>query len=479
MSDFLTDLERQLLAAHPRRRAARRRATAGRVLREAPVVLLVLAVLGGAVAFVAQVGSGDPGTAPATAPASPITSEPTFAATDPPLAAESLVVLNASGRPGRGQAVADVVALRRPVATVGTAPALLRRSVVAYTRGQGRAARRVANGLGLDLRLLRDGEPVAARRAGIVVLVGEDVLGAEVRTLRTPGGTVTGKVGQVQRAGEGRLVSVATRQAAQTTVELRPCPRGQSCTIGVFGPGAGAGFVSFGVRFTGHTVVLRRGGRTVSSARFSPTVPQAVRAQAVSVLDTAAKEPRGGRALAAILQRETTTARSASTPPAIRGVDVQYAPGAGAVAARIARRFGVRARPFTTKLIRAQAGAEAGVAVRLGLSFRGARLVRLGRSTVSVVRYGRGQARPGTFEEFCDLNPGACDDPDREDRRVVTAEVDAPRGSVVRFAFEGRIVREVTNTGGGVDVAFSLATASNGPVTVTVDGRRIGVVPLG
>ncbi len=482
MSDFLTDLEAQLVGAHPRRKAARRRATAGRVLREAPLALLLVLVLGGAVAFVTQVGSGDPGTVPAdgTAPAPAAGSEPTFTVTDPPLPAGGLVVLNASDRPGVARSFASVVALRRAVAAVGTAPEPVGRSVVAYRSGEGARARTVANGLGLDIRLLGDEESVAARRAGVAVLVGQDVLAAEVRTLRTPGGTITGRVGQIQRVGEGRLISVATRQADRTRVELRPCPGGQPrmCQIGVFGPGARDGFVSFGVRLEGRTVTLRRDGRQVASARLSTTEPRAVRPQAVSVLDTVARQPRGGRPLTSLLQRETTTARYASTPPAIAGVDVQYAPGAEAVASRIARRFGVRPRQFANQLTRAQAGGEAGVALRLGKAFLGARLVRLGSSTVSVVRYGRVETRSEQFEKFCAANPGACDEPQGSDRRVVTAEIDVPRGSVVTFERAGRVVQQATNTGEGVDVAFTLGTASAEPLAVKVDGRRIGLVPL-
>jgi len=486
MSDFLTDLEAQLVGAHPRRRAARRRRAAGRALREAPIVLLLVAVLAGAVAFVTQVGSGDPGTAPATGttPAPAAAPEPTFTAADPALPAGSVVVLNASGRPGLGRGVAAVIGLRRAVAAVGTAPSGARTTVVAYARGNGSVARRLANNLGVDIRLQDASESVAARAAGVAVLVGSEVLDAGVVPVRPVGAGITGKAGQITGI-DGRLIAVSTTSRGRDPVIVRlegERPLGQLRASAESTGRLEATF--FGVRQTPRRLLFLQGGELRGRGVLPSYSARAVVRQSVSVLDTVARQPRGGMSLYQVLLRETRPARSAYTPPAIDGVDVQFAAGAGLTAARIARRFGVQARRFRSSLTQAQTGAEAGVAVRLGRSFQRARLVRLGRSTVSVVRYraarraATGQTgRPGGFEAFCAANPGACDARDSP-RCIVTAEIDAPRGSVVTLRAAGRVVRQATNTGKGVDVAVSVPECGPGPLEVAVDGRRIGLVPL-
>lgn len=486
MSDFLTNLEAQLVGAHPRRRAARRRKAAGRALREAPVALLVAAVLGAAVAFVTQVGSGDPGTAPGTgitsAPA--VAAEPTFTAADPPLPADAVVVLNAGARPGLGRGVAEVIGLGRAVAAVGTAPTGARTTVVAYTRGNGSVARRLANGLGVDIRLQVASESVAARKAGVAVLVGSEVLSAGIVPVRPVGAGLTGQAGQITGI-DGRLIKVSTTSEGRDAVIVQlegERPLGQLRPSAETAGRLEATF--FGVRQAPRRLLLLQGG-TVRGRALLPGYPaRAVVRQSVSVLDTVARQPRGGTSLYRVLLRETRPARTAYTPPAIDGVDVQFAAGAGLTAARIARRFGVQARRFRSTLTRAQAGGEAGVAVRLGRSFQRARLVRLDRSTVSVVRYraarhaASGQTGASKdFEAFCAANPGACDARDSP-RCVVVAEVDAPRGSVVTLRAAGRVVREATNTGQGVDEAVTVPECGPGPLEVAVDGRRIGLVPL-
>lgn len=202
MSTFLDDLERELLAAHPRRRSARRRATAGRIAATAPVVLVVLLTLAGAGAFLLSVRGEDAARPVATSP------EPPPAAFAADLPAEGVAVLNGTTVAGLGGKVSDLIGAggpNRPRDEVGNAPTgEVTRTRVAFAEGHREAARRVAFRLGgiarpLDAKL----RAAAPEGAALVVVVGRDLLRVRSGTLRPPGegGVARGNAGIVERSG--------------------------------------------------------------------------------------------------------------------------------------------------------------------------------------------------------------------------------------------------------------------------------------
>lgn len=208
MSTFLDDLERELLAAHPRRRSARRRATAGRIAATAPLVLVVLLTLAGAGAFLLSVGGEDAARPGATSPEPP---PPAGFAADLPM--QGVAVLNGTAEAGLGRKVADLLGTggsARPRDTVENAPPpTVRRTRVEYADGHREAARRVAFRLRAIARPIDADLRAIAGDAAIVVVVGEDLRRVRSGTLRSPteGGRARGIAGIVERDGNA-VVSV-------------------------------------------------------------------------------------------------------------------------------------------------------------------------------------------------------------------------------------------------------------------------------
>ncbi|HEX8121936.1 MAG TPA: LytR C-terminal domain-containing protein [Solirubrobacteraceae bacterium] len=180
MTDFLADLERELRAAHPRRGAARRRATAGRVLRAAPAALLLVAVLAGATAFVLSVGHDERrSSAPATPPP-PQIQPPSPAPKD-----RRLVVLNGTTVPGLGRAVADFLSSRWGQATVTNAARQdVWRTIVRFAPGHANDGKALAHSIEAQPSPMDRETRALAPGADLVVVVGRDVRGARIAYLR-------------------------------------------------------------------------------------------------------------------------------------------------------------------------------------------------------------------------------------------------------------------------------------------------------
>ena len=199
MSTFLDDLERELLAAHPRRRAARRRATAGRALRAAPVALLLLV----AGAFVVTVGGED-----ASRPVSDTPPREDFA---PDLPEEPVAVLNGSTRTGLARMVADALGVAgpgRPRDELGNAPPpQVRRTLVEYAPGHEDVALRMGNRLGAVVRPITPGVRAATGDAAVAVVAGSEIRRVRSGTLRPPGerGAAHGSAAIVDRGRDSRV----------------------------------------------------------------------------------------------------------------------------------------------------------------------------------------------------------------------------------------------------------------------------------
>jgi hypothetical protein len=212
MTDFLSDLERQLVAAHPRRRAARRRAAAGRALRAAPAVVAVLAVLAGAGAFVLSVGGEREA---AERGAAPVREDvPTLGASTgelDPLPRGGLAILNGTTRPNLA---AQMVGFLRPVGLVvgGNAPRQdLRRTRVRYAPGFRDAAMQIGAILDSRVSPLDAETRKAARAADLVVEVGSDVRGSRLAPLRpVEPGAEAGTVAVLDKAGPDDVLRITT-----------------------------------------------------------------------------------------------------------------------------------------------------------------------------------------------------------------------------------------------------------------------------
>ena len=216
MSGFLDELERELVAAHPRRRRARRRMLAAR----ASTAMAFLAIVGVAGLFVLSVGrestggsasrpsSAEPGPAPAglpsTAPAPPPEAMPAV----PP---GSVAVLDGTTRPGLAEGVANFIRPRYEVGFIGlSARREATRTVVFHEPEFRRAAELVAQALGASLTTMDATARDAARGAGIVVEIGRDIRGAESLMLHAPGST------------EPRGGLTTLRRADRTLVTMTP-----------------------------------------------------------------------------------------------------------------------------------------------------------------------------------------------------------------------------------------------------------------
>jgi LytR cell envelope-related transcriptional attenuator len=266
MTDFLSDLERELLAAHPRRGAARRRATAARVLRAAPAALVVAAVLAGAIAFVLTVGRDAPRH---SAPATP--SPPVPVIEPPALPTGSVAVLNGTTTPGLAAAVADFLSHRVRVAMTGDDVRTdLWRTVVRYAPGHQAEAKRLATALDAPARPLTAAVRNAAEAADVVVEVGRDVRGSrDVALTSASDGRAVGIVQILDRDAGRDVVSIYARlrRTDFDTVWLvsgeGPHPRGR--LLGFAGPPEGSdprvletGFLA---DLRGRRLVVSREGR--------------------------------------------------------------------------------------------------------------------------------------------------------------------------------------------------------------------------
>ena len=217
MSGFLDELERELLAAHPRRRRARARAAAGR----AAGALALVAIVAVAALFVVSVGREGPGggtaspapsDAPGPAPAPlPSTASTTPAEPMPSLAPGSIAVLNGTPRPELGVGVANFIRPRYDVGYVGEgARREGTRTVVFYAPGFKRAAELVAQDLGASLTTMDATARNTGRGADVVVEVGRDIRAAGAATLHAPRDT----------APRGDLLTL--RYADRTAVTMTP-----------------------------------------------------------------------------------------------------------------------------------------------------------------------------------------------------------------------------------------------------------------
>lgn len=232
MSGFLDELERELLAAHPRRRRARTRAFAGR----AAGMSALLAIIGVAGAFVLSVGreqhsggtASPPPAQPAPAPQPlPSTAPPSPTEPLPALPPGSIAVLSGTERAGVAAGVATAIRARYEVGYIGKS---VRRdgtrTVVFHAPNFKRAAELVAQDLGASLTTMDATARDAGRGAHIVVEVGRDVLGAAAGALHRPGdGAAMGEISALRYAGRtvvtltpqlerGRHAVWATRTAA-------------------------------------------------------------------------------------------------------------------------------------------------------------------------------------------------------------------------------------------------------------------------
>jgi hypothetical protein len=180
MTDFFADLERQLVAATPRRVARIRRARARR--GAAVSIVLVALVAGGAGLASAVSGDHDASTSAGTAPTAPALTVPATPGASPALKSFTTAVLNGTTTPGLGRAVAN--ALQNAGAKIGNvtnAPSQDRaRTQVFYARRDCiPAATQVARAIGLRgglvLRPMTSAQRViAGATADVVVLVGSD-----------------------------------------------------------------------------------------------------------------------------------------------------------------------------------------------------------------------------------------------------------------------------------------------------------------
>ena len=205
MSTFLDDLERELLAAHPRRGAARRRVAAGRALRAAPIALLLV----GAATFVFAVGN-DSASGPATkAPPAPAP-EPVFTERDPTLPEKALAVLNGSGRPGLGHDVDSFLAAldRRADALGRFAGGVHPSTRVHYSPERREQGRRLAARLGVPAVSLQAGVRNASRAADFVLELGTDVHSAGLEPFYSVSGRRTPGVAGVLRLADSEVVAI-------------------------------------------------------------------------------------------------------------------------------------------------------------------------------------------------------------------------------------------------------------------------------
>ncbi len=180
MTDFYTQLERQLIGAgrRPAGAARLRRATLGRgrLVLVLGAVLVAVAV-GGAVLSTLR-APPDSGSRPASdggAPPAVVPPSVDRAATD--LRGITVAVLNATTRAGAARSVAE--RLERQGATVGAiqnaVDQSISQSVVAYTDGNAPRARAVASALGRGRVEPFSGRERLPGHAAVIVVVGRDL----------------------------------------------------------------------------------------------------------------------------------------------------------------------------------------------------------------------------------------------------------------------------------------------------------------
>lgn len=181
MTDFLAELERELLAAHPKRRAARRKATAGRALRAAPVALIVTAVVGGAGTFVVSTANEHENRVATPPPKAGAPADPGRAW------GGEVAVLNTTTRAGIAGDVADFLLPDHEVGTVTNASFRGHElSTVMYAPGHRDQARSIARTLDAELRELMPEVAEEGEGGDVVVLVAKDVRRVGTRRLNGP-----------------------------------------------------------------------------------------------------------------------------------------------------------------------------------------------------------------------------------------------------------------------------------------------------
>ncbi|WP_205697181.1 LytR C-terminal domain-containing protein [Conexibacter sp. SYSU D00693] len=184
MNDFLDDLERELRDAHPRRRAARRRAAVGAAVRRAPAVVGVLAAVALGVALTGVLGgdgedegAGVPA-ATSTTPALTVPGGAVDVEDRTLLAGVRVAVLNETTTTGLARAVGERLEHHgADLRTVTSGPNQTRqRTAVVFREGHREAAARVARVLGVDRvsPLRTTTAAIAGRDADVVVLAGAD-----------------------------------------------------------------------------------------------------------------------------------------------------------------------------------------------------------------------------------------------------------------------------------------------------------------
>jgi hypothetical protein len=179
MTDFFSDLERQLVEAASERRQRIRRARLRRTAALASVVLLVVAAGGGVSAALSQSdggSGGNPGAPAATAPTQTVTVSPKTGAI---LARQVVAVLNGTPTPGLARAVAT--RLQNAHVTIGNVTEAADQSrattCVTFAPGHEGAARRVAAVLGLPASVVApatSADRAIAGHATVIVTVGTD-----------------------------------------------------------------------------------------------------------------------------------------------------------------------------------------------------------------------------------------------------------------------------------------------------------------
>lgn len=198
MTSFLDDLERELRAAHPRRRRAARRAAIERGARRAPAAVATVAVLGGATAFVvstgddparhsaAQTGAGDPGDR---------------------VPAGTIAVMNGTRNAGMARAVSEFLRPRhRTVVTADIdAAGTNAPTTVYFERGHESEARALAREAGFAWARMTERVRDVAGGAQLAVEVREDVTGGRTVALRDPAGRRRGTLTTLTTGGATRI----------------------------------------------------------------------------------------------------------------------------------------------------------------------------------------------------------------------------------------------------------------------------------